>query len=81
MTASILFTDEDIYAAIAPTLRKAGLDAVSTPEMGRQGQSDEAQPSLVRHSRIIILTQTGIGISMCFPVASSVPSFAEMRNT
>lgn len=43
MSAASFFTDEDIYAAIAPALRKAGLDAVSTPEAGRLGESDEAQ--------------------------------------
>ena len=29
MSAPRLFTDEDIYSAIAPALRKAGLDAVA----------------------------------------------------
>lgn len=43
MTAPRFFTDEDIYAAIAPALRKAGLDAVSTPEASRLGESDESQ--------------------------------------
>jgi hypothetical protein len=37
------FTDEDIYAAVAPTLRRAGFDAVSAPEVGRLGESDESQ--------------------------------------
>ena len=43
MSSVRFFTDEDIYAAVAPALRKAGLDAVSTPEIGRLGESDEAQ--------------------------------------
>lgn len=43
MIALRLFTDEDIYAAVAPALRKTGLDAISTPEAGRRGESDEAQ--------------------------------------
>lgn len=43
MRALRLFTDEDVYAAIAPALRKAGLDVVSTPEAGRLGESDESQ--------------------------------------
>jgi hypothetical protein len=43
MSAPRLFTDEDIFAAVAPALRKVGLDAVSTPEVGRLGESDEAQ--------------------------------------
>jgi hypothetical protein len=37
------FTDEDVYGAIAPALRDAGFDALSTPEAGRLGESDESQ--------------------------------------
>jgi hypothetical protein len=37
------FTDEDVYSAVAIGLRKAGLDAISTPEAGRRGESDESQ--------------------------------------
>lgn len=37
------FTDEDVYVAVAVALRKAGLDAVSTPEARRLGQSDNSQ--------------------------------------
>ena len=40
MSAVAIFTDEDVYAAVAPALRKAGLDAVSTHEVGRRGESD-----------------------------------------
>jgi hypothetical protein len=43
MSAAKFFTDEDIYAAVVPALRRAGLDAVSTPEAGRLGESDESQ--------------------------------------
>ena len=43
MSGLRFFMDEDLYAAVAPALRKSGLDAVSTPEAGRLGQSDEAQ--------------------------------------
>jgi hypothetical protein len=43
MTAPRFFTDEDTYGAIAPALRAAGFDAVSTPEAGRLGESDESQ--------------------------------------
>src|SRR5437016_2694647 len=43
MAALRLFTDEDVYAAVAIALRRAGLDALSTPEAGRSGESDEAQ--------------------------------------
>jgi len=34
MTPIRFFTDEDVYGAIAPALRTAGFDAVSTPEFG-----------------------------------------------
>ena len=43
MTPIRFFTDEDVYGAIAPALRAAGFDAVSTPEVGRLGESDESQ--------------------------------------
>lgn len=38
-----LFTDEDVYGAIALELRRQGFDAVSTPELGRHRESDDAQ--------------------------------------
>lgn len=41
MRAAQFFTDEDIYAAVAPALRNTGVDAVSTPEAGRLCESDE----------------------------------------
>lgn len=37
------FTDEDVYGAIAIALRNSGFDAVSTPESGRLGETDESQ--------------------------------------
>jgi hypothetical protein len=43
MTPIRLFTDEDIYGQAAPQLRARGFDAVSTPEAGRIGESDESQ--------------------------------------
>jgi len=43
MGALRLFTDEDVYGAVAGALRAAGIDAVSTPEAGRLGESDESQ--------------------------------------
>jgi len=43
MTAIRLFTDEDVYGAIAMALRRSGFDAVSAPESGRLGESDESQ--------------------------------------
>jgi hypothetical protein len=43
MSAIRFFTDEDVYAAVAIALRRAGCDAVSTPESGRLGESDDSQ--------------------------------------
>lgn len=43
MSQCRFFTDEDLHAAIAPALRQLGFDAVSTPEAGRLGESDEDQ--------------------------------------
>jgi hypothetical protein len=37
------FTDEDVYGGIATALRSRGFDAVSSPEAGRLGESDEHQ--------------------------------------
>ena len=43
MPQARFFTDEDVYGATSAALRKAGLDALSTPEAGRLGESDESQ--------------------------------------
>ena len=43
MTAIRFFTDEDVYGSVAEALRRAGYDAVSTPEVGRLRESDESQ--------------------------------------
>jgi hypothetical protein len=43
MSAIRFFTDEDVYGTLAAALRAAGCDAVSTPEAGRLGESDELQ--------------------------------------
>lgn len=43
MSSPRFFTDEDVYGAVAPALRRAGIDAVSTPEAGYTGLADEAQ--------------------------------------
>jgi hypothetical protein len=43
MTAIRLFTDEDVYGAIAVGLRKAGFDAISTPHAKRLSEADESQ--------------------------------------
>ncbi len=42
MSTPRFFTDEDVYAAIARSLRKSGLDTLSTSEAGRRGESDES---------------------------------------
>lgn len=51
-----IFTDEDIYAALAPTLRNAGFDAINTPEAGRRGESDESQLSWAAARQRVLLT-------------------------
>lgn len=56
MSAPRLLTDEDVYAAVAPALRKAGLDAVSTPELGRRGESDESQLLYAASQGRVLLT-------------------------
>ena len=43
MAAIRFFTDEDVYGAVVAALRRARIDARSTPEVGRRGQSDESQ--------------------------------------
>lgn len=43
MNPARFFTDEDIYAAVAVVLRRAGFDAVSAPEVNRLGETDEDQ--------------------------------------
>ena len=43
MAAIRFFTDEDVYGAIAVALRRVRIDACSTPEVGRRGQSDQSQ--------------------------------------
>jgi hypothetical protein len=54
------FTDEDVYGAIAPTLRRAGFDAVSVPEVGRLSESDEEQLIwAVSESRMLVTFNVG----------------------
>ncbi len=43
MNAIRLLLDEDVYGAVATALRRSGIDAVSTIEAGRGGESDESQ--------------------------------------
>lgn len=43
MSALRFFTDEDIYAAVAPIMRRAHFDAISAPEANRLGKTDDEQ--------------------------------------
>lgn len=43
MSAIRFFTDEDVYGSVAGALRRLGIDAVSTPEVGRLHESDDSQ--------------------------------------
>ncbi len=56
MSTPRLFTDEDVYAAVAPALRKAGLDALSTPEARRLGESDNAQLAFAAGQGRVLVT-------------------------
>ena len=56
MTQLRFFTDEDVYGAIAPTLRRSGCDAISTPESGRLGESDESQLQWAAHEGRVFVT-------------------------
>ncbi len=56
MNAPRFFTDEDVYAAIASSLRKAGFDAVSAPEAGRLGLSDESQLTWAADEARVLVT-------------------------
>lgn len=56
MSAPRFFTDEDVYSGVAAGLRKAGLDAMSTPEAGRLGESDELQLAWAAHEGRVLVT-------------------------
>jgi hypothetical protein len=56
MGAPAFFTDEDVYAGVAPGLRKAGLDALSSPEAGRLGASDESQLAFAATQGRVLVT-------------------------
>lgn len=43
MSSIRFFTDEDVYAELAASLRRRGYDTVSARETGRLGLSDDAQ--------------------------------------
>jgi hypothetical protein len=48
--------DEDVYGAVAPALRRNGIDAISTTEAGRRGESDESQLDWASNDQRVILT-------------------------
>lgn len=56
MNALRLFTDEDVFGEVAKQLRLKGLDAVSTPEALRLGESDESQLEWAAQQGRIIAT-------------------------
>ena len=51
-----LFTDEDVYGSVAPALRKAGFDALSTPEAARLGEDDVSQLAWAASERRAIVS-------------------------
>lgn len=60
MSAPRFFTDEDVYSGVAAGLRKAGLDAISTPEAGRLGESDESQLAwAAQEGRVLVTFNVG----------------------
>jgi hypothetical protein len=56
MTMLRYFTDEDVYAAVAVSLRKNGRDAISTPEAGRLGESDVSQLTFATSNGRVLVT-------------------------
>jgi hypothetical protein len=56
MTVPRFFTDEDVYGAVVPALRRAGIDAVSTREAGRQGLDDASQLEWVSTEGRVLVT-------------------------
>jgi hypothetical protein len=50
------FTDEDVYGGVAEQLRASGFDAVSTPEAGRLGESDESQLDWASKENRVLVT-------------------------
>ena len=56
MSAIRFLMDEDVYGAVAPALRRAGIDAVSTREANRGGESDESQINWAASESRVLLT-------------------------
>lgn len=51
-----IYTDEDVYGTVARALRDRGYDAMSTPEAGNLGHSDEEQLTYAISALRAILT-------------------------
>jgi hypothetical protein len=60
MIAIRFFTDEDVYGAVAHALENRAIDAISTPEAGRLGESDESQlERAYLHGRALVSFNVG----------------------
>lgn len=60
------FTDEDVFRVVAPQLRAAGDDAISTPEANRLSESDE--------SHLIWAASQGRAV-----ISFNIPHFAKLH--
>ncbi len=56
MTPLRIFRDEDVYTRIAVVLRNKGIDATSTLEAGRGGESDNSQLTWASNESRTIVT-------------------------
>lgn len=56
MSQPAFFTDEDVYGAITIGLRKAGFDALGTPETGRLSESDDSQLAWAAGQNRVLVT-------------------------
>ncbi len=56
MSAIRFLTDEDVYGAVAPALRREGIDALSTAGAGRRGESDESQLDWASNENRVLVT-------------------------
>jgi hypothetical protein len=56
VSAIRFFTDEDLHGAVAPQLRALGIDAVSTPEVGRLGADDASQFRFATNESRVLVT-------------------------
>ena len=50
------FTDEDVYGEVAPQLRAAGFNAISTPEAARLGRDDPSQLEWAASAGLCLVT-------------------------